>query len=348
MKRTSYKRIILENNHPDKELFTKYLNNQCTPEEVKNLLHYINTDENESHLRTLINEQLSKTEENNMIPDWENHLSAIHKNILHHVHSTQSSVFKHKIIRIQRRKLLSMVALFIGLFLCTAVYYIIRKPHVTSLQQTTTTYTRYLLLPDGSKVVVHANSKVEYPKQFSGNTREVILIGEAYFDIHHDPSKPFIIHTGKLKTTVLGTAFNIKAYPNATNITITVTRGKVRVEDDKKTLDVLTPDKQLVYNLPASTTQKQSVIAAETVKWTKENMEFESVSFENIAAQISKRYQTTILFTNEDIKKCPVTASFSGMETLDEVISFLCLARNATYTKKHDNIITIDGKGCSE
>lgn len=348
MKRISYKSIVLENNYNYKELFAKYINNQCTPEEVKFLLHYFNTDENETSVRTLINNQLVKLEEDDKTSDWQYHLSDAYSNITNHIHSTQPSVSKSGAIRMQRRTLLSIAALFIGLLLCASVFYVIRQPKAINSLQSTVGYAKYVSLPDGSKVIVHANSKLEYPRQFTGKLREVVLTGEAYFDIKHNPDKPFIIHTGKLKTTVLGTAFNIRAYPNTTNITITVTRGKVKVEDDKNILGVLTPDKQLVYNLPQSTIQKQEVVAAETVKWTKENMDFESVSFENIAAQISKRYQATIHFTNDDIKKCPITASFSGMESLDEVISFLCLARNATYTKNQDNTIIIDGKGCSE
>src|SRR5690606_2603405 len=70
-----------------------------------------------------------------------------------------------------------------------------------------------LLLPDGSTVLLNNNSSLDFPQQFTGDTREVILKGEAYFDIKPDASRPFIIHTGKVKTRVLGTAFNIRAYP---------------------------------------------------------------------------------------------------------------------------------------
>jgi ferric-dicitrate binding protein FerR (iron transport regulator) len=81
-------------------------------------------------------------------------------------------------------------------------------------------------LPDGSKVVLNANSKLEYPPGFSNNTREVYLDGEAYFDIAHDPGKPFIVHTGSISTRVLGTAFNINAYRSQQFVEVTVTRVK--------------------------------------------------------------------------------------------------------------------------
>ncbi len=341
----------MENNHPDKELFLKYLHNQCTPQEVSYLLHYFNAAGNQEAVRALIQEQLAKTAEEetgNENSDWQMQLSTAYAAVIRHIHAARLPVPGQKTFKMKYAAALRIAAVFLAVLLTAATGYLILKPRANKTAAVNTAYTQYILLPDGSKVIVHANSKLEYPEQFSGNTSQVTLTGEAYFDIKRNADKPFVIHTGKLKTTVLGTAFNIKAYPEATDITVTVTRGKVKVEDDHKILGVLTPDKQLVYSLPQATAQKQAVIAANAVKWTRENMSFESVSFESITEQIGKRYQANIRFANSDIKNCPVTASFSGTETLDEVISFLCLARNATYTKSEDNTILIDGKGCSD
>ena len=70
---------------------------------------------------------------------------------------------------------------------------------------------QYVKLPDGSTVFLNAGSTIQVPEGFGTVTRDVILTGEAYFDIHHDAKKPFIVHTGNVSTTVLGTAFNVKA-----------------------------------------------------------------------------------------------------------------------------------------
>ena len=91
------------------------------------------------------------------------------------------------------------------------VYAVVAKAEIVSPDRPTS-YTRNLLLPDGSTIVLKAGSTVKYPDRFTGSTREVELRGEAYFDIAHNKAKPFIIHTGTVTTTVLGTAFNIKAW----------------------------------------------------------------------------------------------------------------------------------------
>lgn len=208
-------------------------------------------------------------------------------------------------------------------------------------------HSRHVVLPDGSTVVLHAGSRLEYPVSF-GNVREVTMEGEAYFDIKKDTGKPFIIHSGKVLTTVLGTAFNIRAYKDSADITVSVTRGKVKVEteDSRTLLAVLTPDQQVVYSTITAASRQQPVKALAQVMWVRQDMIFEDESFEEIASTISKRYQVNIRFNNEALKKCRIRASFNGMESLEEVLGVLCTVRNASYQVNNDFEVIIDGKGC--
>ena len=206
-------------------------------------------------------------------------------------------------------------------------------------------YTRYLSLPDGSSVVLHAGSKLLYPSEFGKDTREVTLQGEAYFDITHNVSKPFIIHTGKVKTTVLGTAFNIKA--DDKQVVVSVTRGAVKVENELNVLAVLTPNQQVLYSVPEAKTDRQTVDAVHIVTdWTKEDMVFNGISFEDIAGLLSKRYATPIIFKNEGLKKCKIRASFSGTEKLEQVCNVLCGIRNGNFRQLADGTIELDGESC--
>lgn len=88
----------------------------------------------------------------------------------------------------------------------------------------------YQELPDGSKLWLNAGSKVWYADSFSDGKRELTLIGEAFFDIQHDPVHPFIIHTGGLDVKVLGTTLNVKAYPGDSAIETTLIKGKVEID----------------------------------------------------------------------------------------------------------------------
>ncbi len=206
-------------------------------------------------------------------------------------------------------------------------------------------YARYITLPDGSSVVLQAGSKLEYSEAFTGKTREVTLSGEAYFDVAHDPGHPFIIHTGKIKTTVLGTAFNIKS--DEDQIVVSVTRGKVKVEDGSKVLAVLTPDQQVEYNVRQEASAQHTVNAGSIVTgWTRENMIFNGITFEEIANILSLRYGVSIKFRDEALKRCKIRASFSGTETLDHVAGVLSAIRNGSFEQLPDGTIVFMGEGC--
>jgi ferric-dicitrate binding protein FerR (iron transport regulator) len=207
-------------------------------------------------------------------------------------------------------------------------------------------YTRQIVLPDGSTVVLHAGSTLDYPAAFPDSSREVSLKGEAYFDVRHDNKKPFIIHTGTVRTIVLGTAFNISSDSN--RITVSVTGGKVRVENGRKVLAELTPNQQIVYDVPQDATQQKTVNAEQLVtNWTKQDMIFDGDTFGGIAGVISQRYGVTVRFRDPALAKCRIVASFSGTETLENVLETLCTIQNASYTRnQEDKSIEIDGKGC--
>ncbi|TCC96268.1 FecR family protein [Pedobacter hiemivivus] len=205
---------------------------------------------------------------------------------------------------------------------------------------------KWVKLPDGSSVQLNQGSYLEYADTFEGKAlREVRLIGEAYFDIKHDARHPFVIHTGKIKTTVLGTAFNISAYDANNAVTVTVTRGKVKVENGKKMLAVLTPDQQLAWNTKLPDPVKMKVNAAEVVEWKKHDLIMDDITLGEAAEMIAERYGVKIQFNNEKVKSCRFTAAFLNRNDITQVLSVVGDITGATL-KLQNNTVTIDGPGC--
>lgn len=186
-------------------------------------------------------------------------------------------------------------------------------------------------LPDGSTVVLRDGSWLNMTNSFEGTTREVSLEGEAYFDIASNPTKPFIIHTGRLTTTVLGTAFSIRAFPNDHYVTVTVTRGKVKVEDGQKLLGMLEADKQLVYDIESECSQEKTVDAGKEVAWRSHDLIFRTSSFETIVEELSRIYEVTIVFENETLKKRLITASLDDRDPIETILDILCTAQRTCY-----------------
>lgn len=205
---------------------------------------------------------------------------------------------------------------------------------------------QFIKLPDGSTVLLNEGSTLKYPDSFSEkNSREVSLIGEAFFDIMHDPTKPFVVHTGKLSTTVLGTSFNVKAYADD-DITVTVTRGKVKVSDDTKVLGVITPDQQITFFKNTQQAQQQVVRASEVVAWADKDIYFDDVSMLDAIKRLENRFHIQITFKNEKIKDCRFTATFLKGEDLNQILEVICEFNHVKYTKDDSGNIEISGNGC--
>lgn len=195
-------------------------------------------------------------------------------------------------------------------------------------------YIRNITLPDGSKVVLKAGSTLDYPEQFSGNKREVTLSGEAYFDVVHNDRQTFVIHTDEITTTVLGTAFNIKAWPNDHNVIVSVTRGRVKVEDRNKVLAVLTPDKEFDYNNFKESGRAEHKVNAEKIVtgWTKEDVDFNGETLETIAGVLSKRFGVNINIADQELADTQFVLSFNGTESIETILDIICTVNNTSYS----------------
>jgi transmembrane sensor len=117
-------------------------------------------------------------------------------------------------------------------------------------KQTATGTKSSVILNDGTHVILNSNSHIKFPIAFKGTTREVYLIGEAYFEVHKDHQHPFIIHTKKMNVRVLGTEFNVKAYAEDPQSETTLIRGSVEVTMNDRPSDriILKPNEKLVIN----------------------------------------------------------------------------------------------------
>jgi len=319
-------------------LMLRYLTYVCTPEErieLAGLISKLTDDE----LYTQIEEvwldfdspvRLSKEKAIRML-----------SNILEEEYQTKGILSAHisrKVIRTMTAAATILLLVGIGTFIkhftvdSTPSSQAVFAKAVLVSPDRATSYIRHLTLPDGTSVILKSGSTLHFPEEFRGRTREVILSGEAYFDVKHMNSKPFIIHTGNVKTTVLGTAFDVKAWPGQKNVIVSVTRGKVRVEDDKKVLAVLVRNEQLKYNGVELAEVVKKVVAEKIVTdWTKEDMVFDHVALGSIAQTLGNRYGVNITITNLQLAKAEIVSAFSGTESLQNVLDVLCTINPNTH-----------------
>jgi ferric-dicitrate binding protein FerR (iron transport regulator) len=194
-----------------------------------------------------------------------------------------------------------------------------------------------LVLADGSKVWLNAGSSLKYGANFNKKDREVILDGEAYFDIAKNKSKPFLVHTSKITLRVLGTAFNVKSYRDENTVETTLIRGAVNVEKNEKDGSTsnysLKPNQKAIFNkskdeikfydLADKTATKTSVkkttikieaskteditepvssLVEQEISWKDGYFLVFDETLENIMIKVERRFDIQIEFKNEEIK----------------------------------------------
>lgn len=204
---------------------------------------------------------------------------------------------------------------------------------------------QFLTLPDGSKVVTNDNTELSFSvASFSEGFRDVTLKGEAYFDIAHNPAKPFRVKTGTVVTKVLGTAFNVNA--NQNKVVVIVTRGLVEVGAKDRVLAKVRPDERFTVDTHTYQFSTASVSASQEVAWKDTYLIFDNIDLKKAGELISEHYGVQIVFTKEDIEQCRITASFLHQENLDTVLTVLSKMIGASYQIKEKRIF-IEGGSCN-
>lgn len=214
-------------------------------------------------------------------------------------------------------------------------------------------------LSDGSYVILQPSSKIAYSR-FNTNSREVYLEGEAFFQVTKDPTRPFFVYTNELVTKVLGTSFDVQAFPHDNTIKVLVHTGKVTVYQRKKdeseqqlarsNATIITPNQQVLFNrqqlsiIKSISTQPQ-VISTGNDK-TKEPLLFTDAPVSEVFMSIQRTYGITIVYDEELMSHCSFTGAFTN-ETFFERISLVCKAIEAGY-EQADGQVIITGHNCEK
>ena len=204
-----------------------------------------------------------------------------------------------------------------------------------------------LHLIDGTVIYINSDSRIRYPKKFTGNKREVYLDGEAYFEVNHDPKTPFIVHTGILDIKVLGTSFNINTYYE--KITVTLKSGKVYIQNtnpilNKPNLGMLNPNQQFVYDKTDNSILVKEVDVDPYIAWTKKQLIFREEPISLVVKKLEKWYDVEFTFKNNNIKNCIFTGVYEN-ESLQLVLESLHNIAGINYTMEGRKI-ELSGSGC--
>ncbi len=205
-----------------------------------------------------------------------------------------------------------------------------------------------VILSDGTQVWINSGSHFKYPTQFSIQSREVLLSGEAFFDVTHRQGQPFKIFTKDSEIKVLGTAFNVKSYPDEVKTETTVLRGLVSVQGlGRKNPPVLVRPKQALETRTDSLTTGSAVENTITnnvnvdavTNWKDQALVFADEPLEDMAVKMERWFNVQITITDDALKKERYNGKFANNETVYQVLKAIKLTTPIQYKANGNHII---------
>ena len=198
-----------------------------------------------------------------------------------------------------------------------------------------------LVLSDGTKVFLNADSELKYPVEFSDGKRIVDLKGEAYFEVHKDSLRPFIVRINGAEVTVLGTSFNVNTYGDDGQIYTTLVNGSVRVSSMKnKQEEILKPGMQSVMNVQSGLLTVRKVDVEPYVAWREGRFVFRAMTLDLIMRQVQRWYDFEVFYQNSELKDYEFRGVIKRDMDLDKVLSVIKATTNVDFEVK-GKVITI-------
>ena len=206
-----------------------------------------------------------------------------------------------------------------------------------------------ITLPDGSMLTLNAASSVSIPADFGQKHRELTLSGQGTFDIRQNTKQPFIVHTGSLRTVVLGTVFDVKAYPGESALQVAVLSGKVRVEkQQQQKTEILAPgiekDQLLTYDAGTGQHALKPCRAQDIAAWQQNKLFFDQATIAEIAQVLERQYNIHITLTGTAKRQCRYTLQLKN-EPLNKALLLLEQLSGISY-QVNNNEIKINIASC--
>lgn len=351
------------------ELIRKFFDGKCSPEEVHQILIWINSDEGVKQLEDEF-EKFQILEKENFIKD-QSVLSKIHERIsqiehemdshekdntsekdntrrLRHPEMDKSTIIQRWKSRIAVSFLLITMASAFWLFSTRKEEKLPGTASVSKIEyltkQTLAGEKLTLKLNDGSIIHLNANSKVRFPKSFTGSSREVFMEGEVFFEIHRDESKPFIVHTKNLTTSVLGTSFAISEDAATQLSQVSVLTGKVKVGKYSKSgkqeaTDLyLEPMEGARFDGTNKLFKKIKVEYDNAFAWKDNVIVLQNATFDEVLRKLEKWYGVSFQ-QNRKIKNYKDYSGKFEDQTLEEVLIGLSFTYDFKFEIQKSNII---------
>lgn len=273
------------------DLLKKYLDGQCTPEEEKEVLEYLEEgkeDRLHNHIIAL------EAAAGDKIPD------ELSEELLDNIHN-RINVLQRRTLLVQMKKWQVAAGIILLISVAGMVFWSLKQKKQVQGEDEWLSIrnegqdVKKISMPDGTQIWLNARATLSYnEKSYNDKVREVKVNGEVFFEVEGDPRKPFSVKTGNVTTVVLGTAFNIEHYEHESDIRVTLVQGKVEVAADKEKY-ILSPGQMMSYNVEQRSMEVRSMDVDATRDWLTGRMVFNDLPLADVLKRIAETYKISIV-----------------------------------------------------
>lgn len=267
----------------------------------------------------------------------ENHNIAYLLDRIHHkIHFDESKKKKTVVRRIYHWYSVLAAVFLIPLLIASVIWFAERTQEEILVVENPVTSTLFaplgsrikFSLPDGTKGWLNSGSSLEYNIPFSNN-RQISILGEAWFDVAHDDTHPFEINAGDSKIKVLGTKFNLNAYPEDNYVEVVLEEGKVEFSVGGLSSSIeMKPDERLVFS--DGVVNIGVADASKYAAWKEGKLVFRGDPMDEVARRIERWYNVQVELVDKDLEKDVIRGTFED-DSLKEVLQFLCMTSPISY-----------------
>lgn len=320
------------------QLLLRFLNKQCTAEELCQVVEWVGTDpENASWLFEM--ERIWSLKDEIHFSQEKEIRQAYNQFII------QKPEARVRHLRISRKRIGSWIsyaaAILIIAFLGTNLYQLQKDAEIAGQNMNIIEVPKgqrsAITLTDGTKVWLNAESRLVYPASFTAKNRTVTLQGEGFFEVVHDEKSPFIVQTDLISVTVLGTKFNVEAYPWETTL-VTLAEGKVEVASIGQNDDrvVLEPNDQASYSRENGMRVKRKTDTSLLKSWTTGELSYTNKTLAYIVNDLERRFNVKIVILDKELEEETFNSRVYGTATIEKVLDLLKETRRLDYRKNDD------------
>jgi ferric-dicitrate binding protein FerR (iron transport regulator) len=258
-----------------------------------------------------------------------------------------------KVIKLKRFNILRYAAIFIALFALGSITYMLTRSHNTHpvqlasaepVMKTIQTASNpvaltTVILPDGTSVKMNANSTLKYPEQFTGSERTVEFTGEAFFEVVHDATHPFVVKMKNIRIEDIGTSFNILAYPGKDQVVVNVTDGSVRLVDtNKKESAILVAGSNGKIRKGSGKIEVSDELSPNFMAWITKELTFHHTPLSSVFDELENIYHVKIEIADPRIANISYTANFEKFK-LEDIVNVIAKTHHLSVVKQADGFV---------